>query len=461
VTNNILEFNGTDWVPADPNGIFWRLLGNAGTTPSTSAIGTAANNNFIGTTDAKDFLIATNKFERMRIASGGNVGIGNKVPHERLEVTGNIRLYNGSTASVGTPINVYTPSTAGDNWGANLNIIGGSSPYTPPGGACGGGASIGVTAGNTYTFGPPNCTSSSVNGNAIATGSVVISAGVNMGTSLYNGNIYFYAGQGAGYTAPNASNAQRMIIEGDNGYVGIGTSTPAVQTEISAAATELLKLTSTTGGIGNKSYIDFLTYTGTGVMGRMGCYDNGSFVGSLVFEVNNSGALNGTTTTEAMRIVNTGSVGIGTTTPITLLQVNGAITSSGGGAYLDGAVDGSNYKVVFANANGTLVKDNVPSAADKPIYIQRFTCSCDNPTRNTGVSTANYTAVMVGFNTNSAGASNSTTSIVYQTGGTWWFHGDEQGPNENYWYVDIMFIRNSLVNDLRPTGSYQGAATSF
>ena len=370
--NNLLEYNGTDWVPEDPNGIFWRLLGNAGTTPSTSPIGTTVNNNFIGTTDAKDFVIASNNLERMRIASGGNVGIGNILPHERLEVTGNIRLYNGSTASVGTPISVYTPSTAGDNWGANLNIIGGSSPYTPPGGACGGGASVGVTAGNTYTFGPPNCTSSNINGNVISTSSVVISAGVNMGSTLYNGNIYFYAGQGAGYTAPNPSNAQRMIIEGDNGYVGIGTSAP-----------------------------------------------------------------------------------------ITQLHVNGAITSAGGGAYLDGAVDGSNYKVVFADGNGTLVKDNVPTAADKPIFIQRFTCNCDQPTRNTGISTTNYTAVMVGFNTNSNGASNSTTSIVYQSGGTWWFYGDEQGPNENYWYVDIMFIRNSLVNDMRPQGTYQGAATAF
>ena len=146
---------------------------------------------------------------------------------------------------------------------------------------------------------------------------------------------------------------------------------------------------------------------------------------------------------------------------ITNLSVNGAIRSYGGNIYLDGIVNSSGYKLVFADVNGTLVKGSVPTGTDKPIYIQRFTCSCDNPTRNTTVSTTDYTAVMVGFNTNSNGASNSTTSIVYQSGGTWWFHGDEQGPNENYWYVDIMFIRNYLVNDLRPTGTYQGAATAF
>ena len=155
------------------------------------------------------------------------------------------------------------------------------------------------------------------------------------------------------------------------------------------------------------------------------------------------------------------NVGISNTSPATKLHVTGAITSSGGGAYLDGTVDGSNYKVLMADGNGTIVKDNVPSAADKPMYIQRFTCSCDNPNKNTGVPITNYTAMMVGFNASSNGNSKSTTAIVYQSGGTWWFKGDEQGPNEDYWYVDILFIRNALVNDTRPTGTYQGAATGF
>ena len=146
---------------------------------------------------------------------------------------------------------------------------------------------------------------------------------------------------------------------------------------------------------------------------------------------------------------------------ITNLSVNGAIRSYGANNYLDGTVNSSGYKLVFADVNGTMVKGGVPTGTDKPIYIQRFTCSCDNPTNNTGVSTTDYTAVMVGFNTNSDGNSSSTTSIIYQSGGTWWFHGDEQGPNESYWYVDVMFIRNYLVNDLRPAGTYQGAATAF
>ena len=61
---------------------------------------------------------------------------------------------------------------------------------------------------------------------------------------------------------------------------------------------------------------------------------------------------------------------------ITHLSVNGAIRSYGGNAFLDGTVNSSGYKLVFADVNGTLIKGGVPAGTDKPIYIQRFTCSC-------------------------------------------------------------------------------------
>ncbi len=47
----------------------WTVMGNTGITASSSAIGTAANNNFIGTTNTADFVMAANGFERMRIAN--------------------------------------------------------------------------------------------------------------------------------------------------------------------------------------------------------------------------------------------------------------------------------------------------------------------------------------------------------------------------------------------------------
>jgi hypothetical protein len=63
-------------------------VGNSGTTASTSAIGVAVNNNFIGTIDARDIVMATSNLERMRISSGGNVGIGNIAPATLLHING-------------------------------------------------------------------------------------------------------------------------------------------------------------------------------------------------------------------------------------------------------------------------------------------------------------------------------------------------------------------------------------
>jgi hypothetical protein len=69
-------------------GTAWLLLGNTNTTPSTSAIGTAigAGQHYIGTRDAKDFVIGTTNLERMRVTSAGNVGIGVTNPSTALHV---------------------------------------------------------------------------------------------------------------------------------------------------------------------------------------------------------------------------------------------------------------------------------------------------------------------------------------------------------------------------------------
>ena len=61
----------------------WNLTGNAATSPDT---------NFIGTTDAQDFLIKTSAVERARITSLGNFGIGTLAPNERLDVAGNVKF---------------------------------------------------------------------------------------------------------------------------------------------------------------------------------------------------------------------------------------------------------------------------------------------------------------------------------------------------------------------------------
>ena len=63
------------WSYLTPGG--WSLTGNAGTVAST---------NFIGTTDAIDFVARTNNVERMRILSGGNVGINTSTPAYKFTI---------------------------------------------------------------------------------------------------------------------------------------------------------------------------------------------------------------------------------------------------------------------------------------------------------------------------------------------------------------------------------------
>ncbi|MGA0833902.1 MAG: beta strand repeat-containing protein, partial [Candidatus Kapaibacteriota bacterium] len=63
--------------------VAWSLTGNASTSPVS---------NFLGTTDAQPLVMRTNNAERMRILSGGNVGIGVTNPAEKLDVDGNINI---------------------------------------------------------------------------------------------------------------------------------------------------------------------------------------------------------------------------------------------------------------------------------------------------------------------------------------------------------------------------------
>lgn len=101
------------------SGTAWMLLGNGGTTPGT---------HFVGTTDAKDLVFKTNSVEKMRILTGGNVGIGTATPANKLGVVGgNISWGNLSEVSLLQNDQGGSIELAGQNGLANPNA--GGSPY--------------------------------------------------------------------------------------------------------------------------------------------------------------------------------------------------------------------------------------------------------------------------------------------------------------------------------------------
>ena len=79
----------------------WNLTGNAGTTPGT---------NFIGTTDARDWIIKTNNTENARVTSGGNFGVGTNNPTEKLMVVGRIQANNPGSSPTGSEIILGSPA---------------------------------------------------------------------------------------------------------------------------------------------------------------------------------------------------------------------------------------------------------------------------------------------------------------------------------------------------------------
>ena len=116
----------------------------------------------------------------------------------------------------------------------------------------------------------------------------------------------------------------------------------------------------------------------------------------------------------------------------------------------------NNQNRMSVEANGDIFVDG-----SKPIEIRRYFCNgCDNPNRNTGVSSVIWVAVIAGFYPTANSNSESTRSRMYENGGTWWFKGDAEGANGEDWSVDIMFIKRQLVTDTRPA-SQNGGGTGF
>jgi hypothetical protein len=129
-----------------------------------------------------------------------------------------------------------------------------------------------------------------------------------------------------------------------------------------------------------------------------------------------------------------------------------------------GTTDNQDINISTSNAERMRVLGNGDVWVDgsKPFLVRRFFCNgCDNPNRNTGVSTNDYVAFIAGYYpTSNNGDSESTRYRMYSNGGTWWFKGDLESPGNEDWSIDVMFVKLEMTDDTRPASS-NGGGTAF
>jgi hypothetical protein len=292
----------------------------------------STNNMGIGTVGAATVNFYTNSTERMRIDSSGNVGIGTTTPGTfgKFEVQ-----TNGGT---GTAIAAYSPSTTNgaklylfDNYSSAgiFSIPTASTASSGLGFLAGaaekmridssGNVGIGVTSTtNPLTVaGTANAAYTNSKGIVVnyvgSSTSVIVPIGFSWSSSISTQNPYWGMGlipisfgAGTGDLGFYTSGAEQMRLD-SGGNVGIGTSSPSVKLDIVGAVSA-----SAGARLGAGTNLTWGGAYGAGIPTIAGSS------GNLLFYPN------GSTSGESMRINSSGNVGIGTTSPSSLLTVGTA-----------------------------------------------------------------------------------------------------------------------------------------
>ena len=304
--------------------------------------------------------------ERMRITNTGNVGIGTTSPTDKLEAVGTIRV----TSSPSTSYTSYFKSNyATDNcFELGVGAVGSTHKLITSGGDYFG------TELRLWTSDLQRLTINSSGNVGIGTVSPgsklhVISnenadaAGAIRTTAL---NLSQYADYSFGgitssyfYRIVSGTNQHISLMPGGTGNVGIGTTSPTAKFEVYGADnTSPIKLSFPSGNTLN-------TYTGIVFSGEspkagilFASNAAGYARGSLIFATSSSNDYTGINLThEKMRITDVGNVGIGTTSPVYKLDVNGsfnAVTSGVSLTYNSGILYHGNY-YQFTSGNNYLL----------------------------------------------------------------------------------------------------------
>jgi len=263
----------------------------------------------------------------MFLNSAGNLGIGTISPSARLEVDGNIKLTQGSGASLVFPDGTSQSTAFINNGSATINV---GKIVFPDNSSLSSASSLGSSGGGISGQGSPNTIPIFTSSSALGSSNI----------SVQNGNV------GIGTAAPTAP-------------LSIATGSPSASNQVFNALTVQPAAGSAYGGNGTSIFLGSVTNYGiqpiAGIWSAL--YNGGDgridYNGSLVFGTTHQG---NSSPTEGMRLDPNGNVGIGTSSPTAALEVNGVIKlTSGSGAsitFADGTVQSTAYTGSTCSSGG-------------------------------------------------------------------------------------------------------------